>query len=175
MIKSLFFSAAVFSAQSAFCDAIRMTCITEPFTTSVVVFPEGTKTTIRVIHHNGTEYMPLTSASVTPHDLANLAMASDELKKLGSQYELHLDPSKCRLVRNTLVDCYGEANDVINGNRVSWISLQTSKTTQESPLLATPLHKILVNLSMTVNGKAFDFAMSYNPKNCVAGQTEETF
>jgi hypothetical protein len=151
----------------AFAVPVNLTCTTDPLTTSVAIFTRGSDITFRVINHNGTDYIPLASNNVTPNDLTKLAQKAKDLVQLGAQYDIHLDVSRCSVNGQKLVDCYGPVQQTINGHKLNWFSLDTAKTTTVSALGSTPLERTTLNLSITMDGKDYDFNMDYDANSCV--------
>ena len=86
----------------------NFTCATDPLSTSAVVFTNGADVTIRIVHHNGTMYMPIASATVTPSDLKILEQKAQDLAQLGATYDLHIDAVGCTIDRNTWLIAMGQ-------------------------------------------------------------------
>ncbi|MGZ3651898.1 MAG: hypothetical protein ACXVB9_16355 [Bdellovibrionota bacterium] len=154
-------------APNAKADPVNVTCTTEPLTTSLVVFTKGADVTVRVIHHNGTDHMPLSTRNVTPSDLSRLTQKANDLKQLGSQYDIHLDSSHCALSAQKLIDCHGAIDETVEGHRLTWLSLDSSKITAVSPLYPLAVNQISMNLAFTMDGKDYDFAAGFDARNCV--------
>jgi hypothetical protein len=160
---SIAFSILAFSAHA---NALNMTCTTDPMTTSVVVFTTGTDTTVRVINHNGVDYLPLSQSIITPHDLAGLVAKATVLKKLGAQYDIHLNSSQCSVNSQKLVSCYGAINQTINGEKITYFSLDTELVSTLSTFSTTPNVQTVATLTLTIGGNDYDFAMDYNAGQC---------
>jgi hypothetical protein len=148
-------------------DPVNMTCATDPLTSSIVVFTTGADVTVRVIHHNGTDYLPLASSNITPHDLPALAQKAKILQQLGAQYDLHLKSNQCTINSQKLVSCYGETNQTLNGHKLSYFTFDTSSVSTLSTLYPDPNLNTVANLTITVDGTDYAFGVGYSPKDCI--------
>jgi len=132
-----------------------------------VIFTKGTDTTIRIIHHNGVESMPLASRNVTPNDLPKLQKKAEALRGLGAQYDIHLDSSNCTIDKQKLIDCHGNIDLKIAGHSLTWVSLDSAKTNSISPLYTGTRQQTEMNLYFTMDGEDYDFSQSYDSATCI--------
>jgi hypothetical protein len=149
-------------------DPVNLTCTTDPLSTSIAVFTAGTDVTVRVIHAFGTDYMPLSHATITPHDLPALQQKAADLARLGAQYDIHIDSSQCKIDGQKLVSCAGGIDQTVNGRHLTYLFLGTSNTTTVSPLYPDPFQQTWVDVSITMDGKDYDFGMDYPPSGCAS-------
>lgn len=155
-----------FAAISAHATPVNVTCTTSPFTTSFVIFTQGTHTTIRIIHHNGVGSMPLASRNITPNDLPKLQKKAKALSVLGAQYDIQLDSSNCTIDKQKLIDCHSNIDVKIQGHLLSWVSLDSAKVASISPLYSNTRMQTVMNLSFTMDGEDFDFSQAYDSSKC---------
>jgi hypothetical protein len=165
-MKNVLTITILFFGLSAKATPINLTCTTNPLTTSLAIFTTGIDVTVRVINHNGVDFIPISQTTVTPHDLIRLSQKAKILQKLGAQYDIHIDSSRCSLSQK-LINCYGPIDQTINGEKISYFTLDTSTLTTKSVLSPTQDVQTVAHFSMTIDGADYDFAMNYDTKNCV--------
>lgn len=167
MKMNLMIAIALFTATLAAAAPVNVTCATDPLTTSFAIFTTGDDVTVRVIHHNGSSYMPLSRQTITPSDLSGLQQKAAALEPLGDQYDLHIKASNCRLTSDKLVDCHGPIDQTVSGRKFTWLYVTTSKITTVSPVLSEPSVRTAVDVDFTMDGKDYDFGMEYEAGACV--------
>jgi hypothetical protein len=99
MIFAFVFYGMCVQALSAATDSqqkLRMTCTTEPLTTSFTLYEGEDSYTLHLIQHNGVEYMPIYSGTVVPQALPALVRKAEQLKKIGTPAQVTFKKSDCR-------------------------------------------------------------------------------
>ena len=163
----LIFLSLCFFGLTAKADPVNITCTTDPLTTSLAIFTVGTDVTVRVIHHNGVDFIPLSQTNFTPRDLAGLVQKAKALQQLGAQYDIHISSDQCRINNQKLISCHGSIDQSINGQKISYFSLDTSSVSTLSPLYPNPTLRTTVTLALTMDGKDYEFGVNFSENRCV--------
>jgi hypothetical protein len=148
-------------------EPVNITCMTTPATTSVVVYTTGEDVTVRVIHSNGLDSIPLSRSGVTPKDLASFQKKAAALQQLGEKYDIHLDSSQCTIGEQKTVSCNGSIDQTINGHKLSYLAFDTSDVMTVSQLFEEPLIQTAVNMLIELDGVTYGFGIDYAAGTCV--------
>jgi hypothetical protein len=147
--------------------SVNVACSTAPvLTTSIAISTQGTVSTISVMHHHGTQFMPISSGILTPNDLPALAEKANVLASLGSSYSLTVDASKCVRDAANLIDCYGPLDQNIGGHKITWYYLFSSEI-HTATALADPSKTTRLNMDLVVDGQDYEFAIDYDSSGCI--------
>ncbi len=77
-------------------ETVRMSCVTNPPTTSYQIIEGQEHYHLTIYHHNGVGYLPLHSGVITPNDLPLLEKRGQILKKMGPQNRIPFLKSDCK-------------------------------------------------------------------------------
>lgn len=152
--------------QQPFEANINMTCVTEFPSTSFIVRQNDSKVSVRVIHHNGTQYAPIWSGLVTPHDLIAVQEAAHSVAKLGQDFEITWNRKGCNADSEMFFQCVGEAEDFLTstGELVHPWALSIYDIVENS--IYGEFRKKTVSLRFNINQKAHQITMDYMPSDC---------
>lgn len=161
----------LFAANSIASAPLNMICMTEHPTTSFVAMTEDEITTIKLIHHNGTEYMPVWSNLITPNDIKVIAEKAAVLTELGASLEFKIPVKSCQ-VEGLLINCFSRSEtQVINGRKVSLWSVSTSMENDKS--LLGEYNSTWSNLGLDVDGQTYWLPMRYFENDCFFALTSK--
>ncbi len=147
-------------------------CITEYPSTTFIVREEGSKVRVKMIHHNGTQYMPIWGSLVTPADLPVLQKAANVLIPLGNSVEFTMDKKLCQLSSDFLFACVGRGDDFeLNGVKVHPWAISSSEVTEQSAL--GTFAKRTMDLRLEIDGKSYSYPMNYYPTECFRSEDLE--
>ncbi|MBX3040908.1 MAG: hypothetical protein KF789_09410 [Bdellovibrionaceae bacterium] len=97
-------TALVFWGQDTFANPLppsmpltRLACVTMPFTTSHVLTESPEFFELNVIHHNGTDNMPIFDGVVTPRSLPQIQERGDLYTKMGNDFRIRFEKSQCKV------------------------------------------------------------------------------
>lgn len=76
-------------------EILRVKCVTEFPTTSYFLTESEDLFTLKIYHHNGTQYLPLFSGTITPKDLSMLEHRSQILQKMGEMSTVSFQKNEC--------------------------------------------------------------------------------
>lgn len=166
MKKMLVLASLFLSSTSWAKTPINMACVTEWPTTSFVAFTEADTITVRLIHHNGTKYMPVWNNVITPNDIPIITEAANTLAELGSDLEFKMPASACEKLDGMLISCFGtQPPQDINGHKVSLWSVYTSESFDRS--FAGEYAYVYTSLALDVDGKTYYVPMKYGSHECI--------
>jgi len=77
-------------------ETVRLSCVTNPLTTSYQITESQENFELLVYHHNGVDYLPLHSGVITPNDLPLLERRAQILKKMGSINKIPFQKKECK-------------------------------------------------------------------------------
>lgn len=165
MKKLLFSVISCFSLTSLASEKMDMTCVTEFPTTSFVIREIGDRVNVQVIHHNGSQYMPIFDGLATPHDLTTLAARAKVLTSLPTHQTFEWPRTKCEIQEEMIQTCMGSTDtQELNGHQVSAWSLSSSWSTEKTAYGKFNSRK--VNLNITVDGQSYSIPMKYSEEEC---------
>lgn len=144
--------------------ALRLTCVTEYPTTSVVGEEEGDMFTVHVFHHNGMKYMPISTGMNTPNDIPYLQEKAESFAKIGDHYVFQWKLEKCKRVDQELMYCSGGEETEIEGVKVRPWSLWTKRIKSEFDLGS--FSQIEVSFNLAIESKDWHFSMIYQDTEC---------
>lgn len=154
------FSAAAYASTPVF------TCITYHPTTTFQIMDEGEDYNLRIYHHNGVEYLPLHTGTITPNDLTYLAQKADLFKKMGPYSEVRFAKKDCERA-GVKWTCWGKGPTKIGGLDVGNVSLQTArKNTVYDEVYEWD--NVVVNLGFRVGNHGYSLRHEYNISECAA-------
>lgn len=143
-------------------------CYTRPLTTSFVFESVEDLNQITVYHHNGVEFMPIHSGTITPYDLKRLKEQGEILQKLGTQLSFRFDPENCKDYGDLRISCFTKVNETINGIEVKSAFLTTS--TVKTQIFNSKFDELKVHLSLGIGNTSYDIPMTYQKTDCSTGQ-----
>lgn len=153
---------------------LALVCVTEMPTTSMILQPVAEKDVLHltVMHHHGTNYMPIHEGVVVPNDLAILDARAKVLAALGTMYEFDLPKSGCKLVADKVFQCnnYGSPGTVIGGKKVSLLSLYSSATKDVS--FAGTYDYVTLTMFLEIDGQTYFVPMRYFENECLHKRLE---
>jgi hypothetical protein len=146
-------------------------CVTEAPTTSFLVEQDKDTVKVRVIHHNGVQYAPITNSLITPNDLELLKSQAGLIQSLGDDWSFQWKRSGCNADRSDFFQCVGEAEDVVlNSVKVHPWAL-TVTDVQETTMWGTYRKKNL-SLRFSVEKKGYQMnvqvTMDFQKGDCVS-------
>jgi hypothetical protein len=77
-------------------DRLRLSCSTQPGTTTYQIFEDDQHYYLVIFHHFGVEYMPIHNGVVTPNFLSQLQKRSEALKLMGESNRVKIDKDNCQ-------------------------------------------------------------------------------
>lgn len=84
---------------------VSFRCVTSPPTTSFVADTTGEEVKLTIVHHNGTQYMPIHQGIVVPADFPLLQKKSEVMQKLGERVEMVFEKKNCKKYGDKLYSC----------------------------------------------------------------------
>jgi hypothetical protein len=169
-MKTILILAALFSSFSALAAApIRLTCVTDPPSTSFGVDTEGDTVAAALVFHYGPLYAPAINGVFTPHDLGILAERAELVKKLKDITVFHWPLQRCKSHDPYRFECFGtdDAQDGRGGEKIRPFALYTTRSEEDG--IAGKHTYIKVTLSFDVDGKGDpSVAMDYPIGDCAA-------
>lgn len=158
-VLALIMSANVWSAP------VNMACITEFPTTSFVALTENDTINFRLIHHNGTKYMPVWNNVITPNDLSIISDAADLLSELGPELNFTMPEKNCEVMDGMLMNCFGNSPEVVmNGHKVNLWAVHTKEVTETS--FAGTYEYVITSMALEIDGKTLHVPMKYGSHEC---------
>lgn len=153
-----------FVSVGAFAENIDLVCVSQFPTTSFVMQEVEGKVQVRVIHHNGTKYMPIWEGIIVPNDLSTLQNAAEVLPKLGDRLEFSWDRKFCNQDEGLISCSGGSINLDINGMKVRpWALDQYAKTTA---MQWGTFRRHNIALNLTIDGKDYRISNDFEEKEC---------
>lgn len=145
---------------------INMICVTEIPTSTFEAKENGNNVHIRLIHHNGTKFAPISKAILTPNDLEPLQKRAEMILKLGNKWEFDWDRSGCNADEPMFFQCVGGAKDFeINGVKIHPWAFSVSELTEKT-IWGTYQQKN-VSLRFDIDKVQYEITMDYQPGECV--------
>lgn len=170
ILAILAFSAHAAAAPSAPSDTdLTVTCFTGFPTTTFLVAPtgDGKNVTVRVYHHNGTDYMPIHSGVVVPHDFTLLSKRAKELTSLGNDYQFSFPREKCEVIADMVLHCsdFKAEAQTINGRTVRGFSFYSTASREVS--FAGTYDYLDLTMFIDIDGESYFQPMRYDRPDCV--------
>jgi hypothetical protein len=167
MILALAFLLSSLTAQAA--APIRLTCVTDPPSTSFGIETNGDTVEGTVVFHYGPLYAPAINGVFTPHDLGILADRSELVKKLKDITTFHWPAKNCKAHDPYRFECFGtdDVQEGRAGEKVRPFALYTTRSEEDG--IAGKHTYLKVTLSFDVDGKGDpSVAMDYPIGDCAA-------
>lgn len=165
LILALMFPLASLAKTNA---SVDFTCMTEFPTTTFELKTEALKqdadVKLTLIHHFGTENMPIHHGLITPSDFPYLQTKAEVMKKLGDNFSVSFKRTRCEVSGPELVSCGSAAPAIINGVEVSSYGLATRLVQTKSYDYIFKVHQVI--FSFVYKGMFYEIPMSYNPSEC---------
>lgn len=147
-----------------------MICVTEFPTTSFIVEQNQDWVSVRVLHHNGPQYAPISNSLITLKDLEALKVQAEFIQSLGNQMDLKWKRSACNADRSDYFQCVGGAEDAVI-NKISIHPWALTVTEVEEKTLWGTYKKKNVSLRFSTGAdstrKDFQITMDYSEGDCV--------
>lgn len=154
-----------FMTGSALATPVNMACITEFPTTTFIALTEGETINFRLVHHNGTKYMPIWNNVITPHDISVIAEAGKVLSDLGPDISFDMPQDSCEVQDGFLINCFGSSPTVeMGGHQVRMWAAYTKETQDVS--FAGVYSYVTTNITLDVDGKSYHIPMRYESREC---------
>lgn len=153
-------------AITAKAEPFDLVCVTEFPSTSHIAEVKDGQLKVRVIHHNGTKYMPAYTGVMTPNDLPKVTRATEILPKLGDEWSFSWPLNKCKFKNEHRFECFGGAEKVVlNGVEVLPFAIYTTQAHEDG--VAGTRDITTVELSLYINDEGFMTAMPYQKSECL--------
>ena len=166
IILSLFFSSfSVAAVKQAKAD-MTLQCVSGMPTTSFYLRTEGEYAILKIVHHNGPEFIPIHEGIIVPHDFTWLKEKADLLTPMGNQIEYKFPLKKCETYGPALMSCAGGDRQTFNGVEIEALMFYTSKTHEETLGIAFDGWKTSVSLHAIDHGPVMEVSMNYTPEEC---------
>lgn len=162
---SLLFSPLSFSAMKPKLD-LRLQCVSGMPTTSFYLRTEGEFAILKIVHHNGVEFMPIHEGIIVPHDLTYLKEKAALLTPMGEQVEYKFPLKKCEIYGPGLISCSGGDRQTFNGVEIESLMFYTSKLHEETLGISIDSWKATVDLHAIDHGPVMEVSMNYTPEEC---------
>ncbi len=132
--KFFFILLFAFTTQSFAAEPIiDVACVTETPTTSFFLVEKNGQVDVRVMHHNGSAYIPFRSSLITPSDIPVLSKQAALLAKLGDTWEFTFKRADCQVDAPLFFQCLGDATSFQqNGIKVRPYSISVTDTVQKT-------------------------------------------
>lgn len=145
---------------------LNLQCITSMPTSSFYLRTEDQDVVLKVVHHNGTDYMPIHEGVVVPHDFPFLKDRASLLMPLGDQVEFKFPRKKCVTYGTGLIRCSGGERKTVNGVDMEALSFYTSKTREETLGMVIEGWKMNLDLNAMGHPPVLQMTMNYAPEEC---------
>lgn len=157
---------SIFFGQLGHAFEAKQVCVTEPMTSSFVVYPENADfLTVRIIHHNGAGYGPIHMGIITANDLPLLNQRAQILKSLGSELDLQMSAKNCEFFDDFNFSCFGYGKtSMINGKNVRLWSVYSYQIFEKS--FAGKYDYVAMNANIDVDGESYNVSMKYAIEEC---------
>lgn len=154
---------SVSTAQTKDLNYFELFCVTSFPTTSFVGLTNNGRVDVRLINHNGAEYMPIHSGLITMRDLDLLQKRADTLRILGSDFRFSFSLDSCRINQDGTFNCsMKEEIQIIEGKKVSVFSLSSSKTALSFSDIVIDTTRIMLGLE--IDKESHFVMMDYMPE-----------
>lgn len=156
---------ALLMSSNVWSTPVNMACITEYPTTSFVALTENDTINFRLIHHNGTKYMPVWNNVITPNDISIISEAANLLGDLGPELNFTMPEKSCEVMDGMLINCFGSSPVVeMNGHKVSLWAVHTKEVTESS--FAGTYDYVVTSMALDIDGKTLHVPMKYGNNEC---------
>lgn len=167
LVFSLFFllSPVSFAVTKAKSD-LRLQCISGMPTTSFFLRTEGDFAILKIMHHNGAQFMPIHEGVIVPNDFTFLKNKADLLTPMGNEIYFKYPLEKCKVYGPGVMSCSGGDRQTFNGIEIESLNFYTAKTHEETLGLSLDGWKATVSLYARYHGPVMDVSMNYAPQEC---------
>ncbi|MGE0633355.1 MAG: hypothetical protein AB7O96_13160 [Pseudobdellovibrionaceae bacterium] len=146
-------------------EPFSISCVTEYPTTSHLAVIKGDRLEVFVYHHNGTDYMPAYTGTMTPHDVPKVLRAAKILPMLGKEWKFSWPLNKCKFHEGHRFECFGGAEKVtLGGMEVDPFTIYSSQATEST--IAGVRETTSIHLSLYINNENFMTTMPYEKNEC---------
>ncbi|MCX7979324.1 MAG: hypothetical protein N2578_10010 [Bdellovibrionaceae bacterium] len=147
--------------------ALEGACVTEFPTTSFIFSRRGSHIVVDLIHHNGTDFAPLHSGILVPHDLTTMQKRAQLVHSLGTSFSFIFSADKCQMPEPLLMECrdWNAPTQEINGHSVQ-LQLVMTTLVQTRSTVGKFDHTELSAL-LEVDGAPLWVHMRYSPGECL--------
>jgi hypothetical protein len=140
-------------------DNIKFTCVTSTPTTTFEAFSDEKYVYLSLIHHMGTDVIPIHSGIITIKDLSNLKEKALVLSKLGSNIDVKFNKEDCISYGDRLYSCYGRDKTKIGSIEVNGFDFNTSLGT--IAISNNFYNFVTINFSISYNNNTYTIPMDY--------------
>ncbi len=142
----------------------RFSCATDHPTTSYALIEFRDSFELQIMHHNGTEFMPIHQGLITGYDLALLKEKADFFKLMGTRQVVTFKKEECTN-KNEEWSCVKKEEVTLGQLKSKSLSFSiTDKVTQTSKYTA---EQKIAQISVVVGYHGYSSPMEYDKKNCV--------
>jgi len=174
MMKNLTFftglSMALFSGfffiQSTSANVADFQCVTAIPTTSIIMKDTDGKKWLEIIHHNGIQFAPIHSGTITLNDFDFIQRKGQLLAKMGEMIRVSFEPESCKYHEAGNYSCYKNIKTTIGSLAVNGYGIQTYSS--ESFLYGTSFREFHFKFYVNTSGRNIDMQMNYdlNSRDC---------
>lgn len=159
----------LFSLTAAADDKLGFQCVGRHPTTSFFLEENGEHLVLKMLHHNGVEYMPIHEGVIVPNDLPYLEHKAQLLTRLGSQVEFRFPKAKCQSYGEGLIACRAGERKNIGGLDVEALHLLTEKNTRHAFDMKIEYRRVELSLHVAGDPPVKEISMNYEPNECKFG------
>ncbi|MGE3260323.1 MAG: hypothetical protein AB7K68_00950 [Bacteriovoracia bacterium] len=135
-------------------------------TTSFMLEDRGEEMVLKVLHHNGTAYMPIHEGIIVPNDMAYLERKAKTLPLLGTETEFRFPRSRCKTFGEGLISCAGGERRTIGGLDVEALNLVTERNTRQIFDMKFSFTRVVLSLNIAGSPPVQEMSMNYYNDEC---------
>ncbi len=162
-MKAFLFFIIFINTNNSFALETLMSCATYHVTTSYALIETEKEIELQVLHHHGTQFMPVHSGLIIKYDLDTIAKNSEALEKLGARYVFRFSKDECQLTTETW-KCFSPNEQRQNETPVSQIGFQTY--VKRTIVKGREYQNHVMDLSLNINGQNYSIPMEYDISDC---------
>lgn len=149
---------------------INMICVSEFPTTSFLIEQTKDELDVRVIHHNGSGYVPFRDALIVPNDLPLIQSHAQLISKLGNEWNFKWPRKSCNADSPMFFQCIGDAQSFeTNGIRIQPFAISVSDMDYRSIWTNFSQKNVRLSFYAGDDKQTYDVTMNYSPHECVDG------
>ena len=164
----LFFSfslALLLSLSATAAEPVKLTCITELPSTSFIVETKDDKVSMRVIHHHGAKYAPISTGLVTNADLTQLKNRAEIITALGDSFSVDWERSNCHFHDvGGLPSCTNGSARQVGKLKIEGFGFISFAV--KTHLWDYVFNEINIRFYFTSNGQRYEMPMTFQASEC---------
>lgn len=145
---------------------VELKCMQKFPTTTFLAKTEGNEVVLTVIHHNGTQYMPIHEGIIVPGDLNYMSEKAQLIMKMGDRQEFRFPLNKCKVYKNNIFSCSSGNTKKFQDIEVTATSFNSSLMTAQFLDSTTEYVKLSLNFNISGYVPRQEMTNNFYPSEC---------